>query len=253
MVFVGHIFSYAVFLKRCCSEAYWPLQNRGSPVMTMSWFALFGVIRPPAIPVELGHYQWGRDFEMMVEREDLKSRHTYLQTNVVSISPSDWARSTHRKPCLKKPCLKKTNLGFWRLWVGELGGVGKSAVVGAATPASVIQDQWKADQRSGDEEEIHDKHGHKRERLWTERRWDTRKDRADQFIICLSDLSFLVPACNVGTADRWGVFCISEGLEEQTSGCSIFRRLMVTKRDVWSCYPENVRLKLTAVVQVVME
>ena len=49
------------------------------------------------------------------------------------------------------------------------------------------------------------------------------------------------------------MFCISEGLEEQTSGCSIFRRLMVTKRDVWSCYPENVRLKPRAVVQVVME
>lgn len=46
------------------------------------------------------------------------------------------------------------------------GGRGKSAVIGSAIPASGIQGGSK----EGDEEEIHDKHGHKRDRLWTERR-----------------------------------------------------------------------------------
>lgn len=70
----------------------------------------------------------------MVEREDLKSRQGQVH-HVVSINPSEGARRHVLKVMFKR--------NQSRLLSGRAcGGVeGKSAVVGAATPASAIQDQ----------------------------------------------------------------------------------------------------------------
>lgn len=72
----------------------------------------------------------------MVEREDLKSRQGQVH-HVVSINPSEGARSHVLKVMFKR---NQSRLLSGRAY--GWGGVGgKSAVVGAATPASAIQDQ----------------------------------------------------------------------------------------------------------------
>lgn len=90
--------------------------------MTMSWFALLGEIRHTAAPVGLGHIQRGQNFDVMVEREDLKSRQGQVR-HVVSINPSEGARPHVLKVMFKR---NQSRLLSGRACGGVGGEIGSS-------------------------------------------------------------------------------------------------------------------------------
>ncbi len=98
----------------------------------------------------------------------------------------------------------------------------------------------KGGSKEGDKEQIQDKHGHKRERIWTERRWHTCKDwfsRQTSSLLLLGPKPF-GPACNFGAAVRWDMSALAKAWKSRLQGAQ-YSDGEVTRREVWSCYPEN--------------